>query len=130
MKTTLIWACIFGATAIAFGALGAHALKAVLTAQQLASFDTAVKYQMYHALFLLAVALLQNGLPKVNFTWVKNLAVVGVLLFSGSIYLLALQNVTGVNVRFLGPITPLGGILLMAAWLVLLVKIVQLKRQE
>ncbi len=125
MKTTLIWATAFGVTGIAFGALGAHALKAYLTANQLASFETGVRYQIYHALFLLALAAIQHSGAVVNTRIIRNLIVIGTILFSFSIYALALQIVLGANLRFLGPVTPVGGIILMLGWLLLLFKAVR-----
>jgi len=94
---------IFAGLAVAAGAFGAHSLKTVLSADMLAVFDTAVRYQMYHALALCVV------------TWASHqssqLFVLGILLFSGSLYLLALTGV-----RWLGALTPLGGVVLMAGW--------------
>jgi uncharacterized membrane protein YgdD (TMEM256/DUF423 family) len=128
MKTTLIWSSIFGITGIALGALGAHALKAYLTANQLASFETGVRYQIYHALFLLALAAVEHTGVLSNTRMIRNLVVIGVVLFSFSIYGLALQIVLGANLRFLGPITPIGGIILIAAWLLLLVKAIRITK--
>lgn len=130
MKTTLIWASIFGITGIALGALGAHALKAYLTANQLASFETGVRYQIYHALFLMALAALDYTGVLSNTRIIRNLVIGGVILFSFSIYGLALQIVLGANLRFLGPITPIGGIILIAAWLLLLIKATRITKKE
>ena len=126
MRTTLIWATLFGATGIVLGALGAHALKSVLTENQLQSFETGVRYQMYHALFLLLLALLEKVQLLAKITLIRNLAVAGVLGFSASIYLLSLQDVLGVSLSFLGPVTPIGGLLMIASWLLLLVKAVRI----
>lgn len=124
MKKHVMWASIFGATAILLGALGAHALKAILTPQELESFETAVKYQTYHALYILALALLSQ---KVDTKWPLYLAVFGTLLFSGSIYLLVADNYLGISLSFLGPITPIGGILLIVSWLTLGIKGMKVK---
>ncbi len=101
--------------AVALGAFGAHALKARLTADRLVTFETGVRYQMYHALALLAVALTAAHLST---TSLLNLAgwlfVAGTLLFSGSLYLLC---VTGK--RWLGAITPFGGVAFIAGWVCL-----------
>lgn len=128
MKRTLIWATTFGATGIMLGAMGAHALKSVLTAQQLASFEIGVKYQMYHALFLLALAILSKTTPQLDLKLVKIFTICGIFFFSGSIYLLSLQSVIGVTLTFIGPITPLGGVLLVLAWVTLLLKSMNLAR--
>ena len=128
MKTTLIWASIFGATGIVLGALGAHALKSILSESQLQSFETGVRYQMYSALFLLLLAILQKSQVFADTRWARNLTILGVLFFSGSIYLLNLQDVMGVSLRFLGPVTPVGGLLLIAAWVVILVQAMRIRR--
>ena len=123
-KKTVITGVILIIVAIVLGAFGAHALKEVLDANQLTSFETGVRYQMYHGLGLLAIGL---SADKFNFslTWVFWLMLVGVVLFSGSIYFLATQDILGVSLRFLGPITPLGGVLLISAWIVLLIQLIK-----
>lgn len=108
-------AIIFGLISIILGAFGAHALKAVLTEQQLTSFETGVRYQMYQALFLLFLAstnLLTDKVKKI----VAIILTFGVVFFSGSIFLLATQDLSGINFKFLGPITPIGGLLIMVSW--------------
>jgi uncharacterized membrane protein YgdD (TMEM256/DUF423 family) len=119
-------AAFFGMTAVILGALGAHALKKVITIDQLISFETGVKYQMYHALFLLFLGLnstLSNKLKKSIYL----LLVIGILMFSGSIYLLSTMDVTNVNFKPLGIITPIGGVLLISAWALLLIEAVKKK---
>lgn len=119
-KKGLLVASLLGCIAIILGAFGAHALKKILDAEQLISFETGVRYQMYHALFLLVVALIP-GLThkaKTTITW---LVVLGVFLFSGSIYILALQKTLGIDASFLGPVTPLGGVALILSWIFLFV---------
>lgn len=114
-KKLVTLAAFFGLVAIILGAFGAHGLKKVLTAEQLVSFETGVRYQMYHALFLLFVGVagfISEKQKKIIFL----LTIIGVLLFSGSIYLLATQSVSGINFKFLGPITPIGGLLLILSW--------------
>jgi len=119
-------AILLGLVSIILGAFGAHALKAVLTEQQLISFETGVKYQMYQALFLLFVSSTNLLSDKAKKT-ISVLLVLGVLFFSGSIYLLSCQDLFGINVKFLGPITPIGGLLIMISWLLVAVKIAQQK---
>jgi len=119
-------AIVFGLVAIILGAFGAHALKAVLTEQQLISFETGVRYQIYQALFLLFIGstnLLTDKIKKI----VSVFLILGVLFFSGSIYLLSTQDLTGVNFKFLGPITPIGGFLIMISWLIVAVKLTKQK---
>ncbi|WP_372748394.1 DUF423 domain-containing protein [Litorivivens sp.] len=113
----LVAGAISGFLAVALGAFGAHALKQRLTADMLAVYDTAVQYHFYHTLALIAVALL--AVYGVQGAWLKAsgwLFLVGTLLFSGSLYALALSGI-----KMLGAITPLGGLCFLAAWLCLAV---------
>ena len=111
---------VSGALAVILGALGAHALKKLLAPESLASFETGVKYQMYHALALLLLAALFERLGRTPATAAGWCFLVGTLLFSGSIYLLCLRPLFGVEGwRWLGPVTPLGGLALIAGWLCL-----------
>ena len=112
-------AAFFGMTAIILGAFGAHALKKVLTIDQLATFETGVKYQMYHGLFLLFIGLNTQLGDKVKKT-IFNLTMLGVIFFSGSIYLLATDNLNTFNFKVIGFITPIGGLLLIGSWGVLM----------
>lgn len=118
-------AAFFGMTAIVLGAFGAHALKATLSPEQLQTFETGVKYQMYHALFLLFLGS-HPGISAKSKKAVFWLVSVGVIFFSGSIYLLATNAVEGFN-KIVGPITPVGGLLLIIGWLVLLVDFLRKK---
>jgi len=120
-------ATFLGLTAIILGAFGAHALKNYLSPEQLISFETGVKYQMYHALFLLFLGLSGVFLTDKTKKLLYWLVVFGVAFFSGSIYLLTTKNVTGIDFKFLGPITPIGGTLLITAWSILFVKILNKK---
>jgi len=121
-------AAFIGAVAIVLGAFGAHGLKEVLNESQLATFETGVKYQMYHALFLLFIGAM-NLITETTKKTILWLVSAGVLFFSGSIYLLSTATVTGLSVKFLGPVTPLGGMLLIAAWLLLFAKILGKKAE-
>lgn len=107
-----------GILAIILGAFGAHALKEQLSFDQLNAFETGVKYQMYHALFLLFLGgntLLDEKAKKTVFQFV----IFGVFFFSGSIYLLTTKAVTGVDFKSIGVVTPIGGALLILAWSIL-----------
>ena len=115
-----------GITAIILGAFGAHALKKVLTVEELATFETGVKYQMYHALFLLFLGVTTFLSDKSKKT-ITTLVVLGVLFFSGSIYLLATRNIIGINFKTIGIITPIGGLLLIVAWTMLMVNLLKKK---
>ncbi|OIQ41332.1 MAG: hypothetical protein BM563_01215 [Bacteroidetes bacterium MedPE-SWsnd-G1] len=107
---------LFGMLSVIFGAFGAHALKKILSPDQLNSFEVGVKYQMYHAIVLLVVGFNFSSIPSIIY-WCFTL---GMVLFSFSIYGLVLSDSKGKKLRFLGPITPLGGLLLVAGWFFLL----------
>jgi uncharacterized membrane protein YgdD (TMEM256/DUF423 family) len=115
-RTFLILGSLSGALAVALGAFGAHGLKSVLSPDLLATFETGVRYQMYHALALVAVALVATRWPATGLLAAAGwLFVAGTVLFSGSLYLLAFTGV-----RWLGAITPLGGgVAFIAGWLCL-----------
>jgi uncharacterized membrane protein YgdD (TMEM256/DUF423 family) len=110
-KTFLIAAGIVGFLGVALGAFGAHALKDKLTPEQLARFETAVRYQFYHAFALLGVSLLSRAWPELNFAVAGWCFVAGITVFSGTLYLI---DLTGI--RALGAVTPVGGLLLLAGW--------------
>jgi uncharacterized membrane protein YgdD (TMEM256/DUF423 family) len=120
-------AALMGMIAIILGAFGAHALKKQLSVEQLGSFETGVKYQMYHALFLLFLGMNTFLNEKVKKT-VFQLVVFGVFFFSGSIYLLTTKPITGVDFKFIGIVTPIGGVLLIMAWSVLFWNVWRSKR--
>ena len=126
-KKILLVAVFLGVTAIILGAFGAHALKKVLSVEQLATFEVGVRYQMYHALFLLFVGTFAF-LGEKERSIIFYLTIVGVLFFSGSIYLLATNGITNLKTKFLGPITPIGGLLLISAWSYLFYSILSKKQ--
>lgn len=117
-KKLILTAAIMGAIAIVLGAFGAHALKKILAESQLNTFEVGVRYQMYHALFLLLIANF-NFINLKEKTIIMYLVIVGVILFSGSIYLLSTSVITKVKTTFLGPLTPIGGMFLITSWLYL-----------
>ena len=125
-KKIISTAAIFGMIAIILGAFGAHALKKVLSIEELATFETGVKYQMYHALFLLFIGLATELSQKAKKA-IYYLVVFGVLFFSGSIYLLATNTLTSFDFKVIGFVTPIGGLLLISAWGVLLVNCLKKK---
>ncbi len=112
---TLVFAAIFGMLAIIFGAFGAHALKKILNDDQLKSFETGVKYQMYHAIVLLLLGF-QLEFTKPIESYIVYCFISGIILFSFSIYGLVISSAKDKKLRFLGPITPLGGLLLTIGW--------------
>ncbi|MDD2675387.1 MAG: DUF423 domain-containing protein [Flavobacterium sp.] len=128
-KKILSTGVILGMIAIILGAFGAHALKKVLSFEQLSTFETGVRYQMYHALFLLFLGLLKD-VPKKTKKAIYFLVLFGVILFSGSIYLLATNDLTSFDFKIIGFVTPIGGLLLILGWGVLLLNIMNKKSQN
>jgi uncharacterized membrane protein YgdD (TMEM256/DUF423 family) len=125
-KKIISTAAIFGMIAIILGAFGAHALKKILSLEQLSTFETGVRYQMYHAVFLLFIGLVNDLSQKAKKT-IYFLVLFGVILFSGSIYLLATNDLTPFNFKTIGFVTPIGGLLLILAWGVLLMNFINKK---
>lgn len=115
-RTFLLAGAVAGLVAVAFGAFGAHGLRGRLTPEMLAVFETGVRYHMYHALALLLVAALAPHAQGKAVAVAGWLFVAGIVIFSGSLYLLA---VTGVTI--LGAITPIGGVAFIAGWASLIV---------
>ena len=110
-RTFILIAALAGFLGVALGAFGAHGLRARLSPEMLAVFETGVRYHLVHAVALLALAGLMNRLNGWLVTTAGWLFVAGIVLFSGSLYLLALTGVT-----ILGAITPLGGLAFLAGW--------------
>ncbi len=120
-QIVLLSATLFGALAIILGAFGAHALKKTFTTDQMLSFETGIKYQMYHAILLLIIGFklkFENSLEQ-SLAWCF---VIGIILFSFSIYGLCISSAKGSKIRILGPITPLGGLCLLGGWVLLFVR--------
>lgn len=127
-RSLLIAGGLFGVIAIILGAFAAHGLKPLLSVESMQTFETGVKYQMYNALFLLFL----GGLPIASEKVKKicfYLTVFGVVFFSGSIYLLATNNLTSFDFRVIALVTPLGGSLMILAWIVLLISFFKLKKK-
>jgi len=120
-KKILIVASVFGLLSITFGAFGAHSLKALISAESLQTFETGVRYQMYHALVLLFIgstSLIQQKTKNIIFY----LILLGILFFSGSIYGLSTNNLTGFDFK-----TPIGGFLIIISWMLLLISFFKMK---
>ncbi|GAB2904020.1 DUF423 domain-containing protein [Microbulbifer echini] len=116
-KVYLLLAALFGASGVALGAFGAHGLRGKVTDSLLEAYKTGVQYQMIHALALLGVALLiQSWGDRLSLTLSGAFFVFGLVFFSGSLYALALGGP-----RWLGPITPIGGLLMIAGWVALFI---------
>ncbi|WP_416440375.1 DUF423 domain-containing protein [Leeuwenhoekiella sp. A16] len=118
-----IFGSLFGFLAIIFGAFGAHALKKKFTADQLNSFETGVKYQMYHAVILVVLGLVLGSASALE-TYAIYCFIIGTFLFSFSIYGLCISAAAGKKWKFLGPVTPLGGLFLAAGWFMLLLNFI------
>jgi len=114
LKFWFVLGCMMAGLGVAAGAFGAHALKQRLPAELLSVFETGVRYQMYHAFGLLAVAFASGRWPGANLNPSGWLFLIGIILFSGSLYALCLTGL-----RVLGVITPLGGLCFLAAWALL-----------
>lgn len=116
MKTiTLVFGAVYGMLSVILGAFGAHALKKILSVERLESFETGVRYQMYAAFFLLIVGYILK-FDTSSQKWISILMIAGTVLFSFSIYFLSLQDYLGANLKFLGPVTPLGGLFMILSW--------------
>lgn len=118
-RRIILTASFFGAIAVIFGAFGAHSLKNVLSADALAIWTKGIEYQFYHTfalLFLSTFARFRTKLVDLSYFCFT----IGIVFFSGSLYLLATRQILHLNfVNFIGPITPVGGLLLAAGWIIL-----------
>lgn len=123
-KKTIITAAILLTIAIILGAFGAHGLKKIASIEKVASFETGVRYQFYTA-FSLFILGLNSSKFEFKLKLITNLLLIGTILFSGSIYLLSLQEFLGTNLSFLGPVTPLGGLLMIISWVIFIFKFIK-----
>ena len=114
-RTIFLTGIVFGILAVILGAFGAHGLEKLVSTESISTFETGVKYQMYHALFLLILGS-TSRLPEKSKKWIYYLIVTGVLLFSFSIYFLATNELTAFDFKTIGFITPIGGLLLICGW--------------
>lgn len=126
-RKIILIATVLGAIAIVLGAFGAHGLKQHISAESIAVFETGVKYQMYHALFLLFLGTTSLVTEKTKNT-ILILVVSGVVFFSGSIYFLACNSMFSFDFKKIGIITPIGGLLLIGAWITLFLHLIKQKR--
>ena len=121
MKLYIIIGSVFAALAILFGAFGSHALKEKLTLEQLEIYDIATRYLMFHALGIFAIGILGYQVPSEVLTWPLLIMVFGILIFSGSLYLISLAGY-----KKLGMVTPIGGLALIISWLMVAYNIYKL----
>jgi len=118
-KSLLLAGSVFGLLTVVIGAFGAHALQATLLANgRVDTFETAVQYQGIHALALLIIGLLSEKIDSSKIVYAGFTMVIGILIFSGSLYTLSLTNMT-----FLGAITPIGGLFMILGWILLIIGI-------
>ena len=119
-KSILSSAALLGALAVALGAFGAHGLKQIVPPETVATFETGVRYHFFHVFALLATGLLSMHYPVVQLRRAAQCFLVGILLFSGSLYLLTFLKATAsVGLGGIGLVTPIGGLFLIAGWLFL-----------
>lgn len=115
-RSAIIYAAIIMATAVVLGAYGSHGLKEAVSESRLNAFEIGVRYQMIHGLALLFCALLGSGR---RIFWIRNMFLLGIVLFSGSLYALSTAELTGISTQFVGPLTPIGGIFFIIGWVLL-----------
>lgn len=118
-------AALTGALSVMLGAFAAHGLKFLLSVDNLQVFETAVRYQFYHVFALLAVGILYKEFPGKLMRWAGNLFVAGIILFSGSLYLLCYVKHAEIPLNWLGAITPFGGAAFIAGWIMLFLGVVK-----
>jgi uncharacterized membrane protein YgdD (TMEM256/DUF423 family) len=119
-KGFLRTAAVLGVLAVTLGAFGAHGLKKIVPPETLGTFETGVRYQFYHTLALLAIAILFEKFPLRSIRYAGICFITGIVLFSGSLYLLTLLQATNtVGLRGIGAITPIGGVFFIAGWVCL-----------
>jgi uncharacterized membrane protein YgdD (TMEM256/DUF423 family) len=125
-RTFLLFAAFSGAWCVAFGAMGAHFLEKKITAPLLDVYETGVRYQFFHTFAILAAGILAEKFPGKLMVWSGRFFIAGIVLFSGSLYFLSLRPLLGISeteMRWLGMITPFGGLSFIAGWLLLFISI-------
>ncbi len=121
-KTFLKTSAILAVLTVAMGAYGAHALEKTVSDDAVAIFQTAVRYQFYHVFALLATAMLYKEFPFATTVWAGRLFIIGIILFCGSLYVLTWVKAAVIpGYKFIGPITPFGGLAFIGGWICLLV---------
>ncbi|HBL79135.1 MAG TPA: DUF423 domain-containing protein [Aequorivita sp.] len=127
-KNIVVTASFLTAVTIGMGAFGAHGLKNMVDVAALNTFETGIRYQMYHCLAILAVGLAPTIPEKIKKT-VFWFFILGILLFSGSIYLLALNAILPFNAAKIGFVTPIGGLMFILGWFLFAYRMLTLKKQ-
>lgn len=123
IKFSLIIGAVFAALSVMIGAFGAHSLESVLTQNgRTDTFETAVKYQIFHSIAIIITGLLIDRFSQNLFNWSVYLFVAGILIFSGSLYILSITNI-----KWFGAITPIGGLAFIAGWITMIFGIIKIK---
>ncbi len=127
-KGFLKTAAVFGALSVILGAFGAHALKDTISDHAIAIFETGVRYQFFHALALLMVAVLYKELGGILLKWTGGLFITGMIIFSGSLYILTmLTALVSPDYKWIGAITPIGGMCLITGWLTMFIRFMKIR---
>lgn len=124
----LIAGSVFGILAVILGAFAAHGLKGAVSTESLNSFETGVRFQMYHAFLLLIIGGLKLDFTRA-FNWIFYLLCTGIIFFSGSIYMLTTSAISNIDFKSIALVTPLGGSLLIIAWFILMLNFIKLKKK-
>lgn len=125
-KLSLTSGALLAAIAVVLGAFGAHALKLILSPDQLQTFETGVRYQFYHSFALLATGIIYASFTNRQIKMAGTFFLIGIILFSGSLYLLTFLKLNGdVGLKGLGILTPIGGVFFILGWLFLLIGILR-----
>ena len=127
-RQALVSGALLAAVAVILGAFGAHALKAVLDVNQLNTFEVGVRYHFYHSFALLITGIIHQAYPNKQVRLASIFFLIGIILFSGSLYIMTLFNVQGVvGLKGIGAITPVGGLFFILGWIMLLVGVLKKK---
>lgn len=130
MKKLLIISSILGASGVILGAFGAHALKSILSESQLLSYETGILYHLLHSIVILIIGMLYHITKNKRFITAGYIMIAGVLLFSFSIYLLSLKDYFGIpELKVLGPVTPIGGTLIIISWILIFINALSIKNE-
>lgn len=124
-KSAMTAGALLAALAVILGAFGAHALKALLPPEQLLVFETGVRYQFYHSFALLISGIAYLSFPARNIKLAATFFIVGIILFSGSLYAMTLLSISGVSLGPLGILTPIGGLFFIIGWILLFMGIIK-----
>ncbi len=128
MKTKLIIAASLGALGVIMGAFGAHSLEKHISPESLDTWHTAVNYQFYHVFAIMIAGILYKNAPSKALSLAALLFITGIILFSGSLYIISTREITGFeNMAFIGPLTPIGGLFFISGWICLVIGLVKMK---